>query len=129
LKDKVECPICGKKYVRLMTHVTATHGISKEKLLKEYPETKLTADSTGGNADQDDVESMEEENQEEIGGVRKMVYKVRNMLNQEIPVDVVINGKKVRKFLNPKKSIKSDKITKNMKKLESRRQIRVERLK
>jgi len=46
LDDKIECPICHKKFKSLPAHIFQIHNMTKEDFLKEYPNTPLYSDKT-----------------------------------------------------------------------------------
>lgn len=45
MKEYIKCPICGKEYLMLMTHITKIHKLSRNEFIQLYPNIKLLSDS------------------------------------------------------------------------------------
>ena len=44
MKESLTCPICGKEFQTLNSHIHFKHKLSTEEFLKQYPNTKLVSD-------------------------------------------------------------------------------------
>lgn len=57
------------------------------------------------------------------------MFKVKNRMKQEYPLDVVKNGKHKRVFVSARESVETEEITSAMKKLEKKRKIYIKEIK